>query len=90
MRPVRLLRAVVVLTATVLLAGVVQTSSATAQEQAEPPVKTFGLAGVITKVVDSNPLVHAHRLDVQRAQIDVDQLEGFWALPQVSFSSLLV
>jgi len=88
LRPVRLLRAVVVLTATVLLAGVVQTSSATAQEQAEPPVKTFGLAGVITKVVDSNPLVHAHRLDVQRAQIDVDQLEGFWALPQVSFSSL--
>ena len=61
---------------------------AAAQEGTSAPVKTFGLAAVITKVVDSNPLVRAQRYDVQRAQIDVDELEGFWALPQVSFSSL--
>jgi outer membrane protein TolC len=61
---------------------------AAAQEAATTPVKTFGLAAVITKVVDSNPLIRAQRYDIQRAQVDVDELEGFWALPQVSFSSL--
>ena len=71
-----------------LLAGTIAVPVATAQEATSPPVKTFGLAAVITKVVDSNPLIRAQRYDVQRAQIDVDELEGFWALPQVSFSSL--
>jgi outer membrane protein TolC len=73
--------------AAAIAAGTVATV-ATAQEQTAARARTFSLAAVITKVVDANPLVRAHRMDVQRAQIDVDQLEGFWALPQVSFSSL--
>ncbi len=71
-----------------LLAGTIAVPAATAQQDAAAPVKTFGLAAVVTKVVDRNPLILAQRYDVQRAQIDVDELEGFWALPQVSFSSI--
>lgn len=71
-----------------VLALAMVTPPAAAQEATRAPVKTFGLAAVITKVVDGNPLIRAQRYDVQRAQIDVDELEGFWALPQVSFSSL--
>ena len=71
-----------------LLAGTAVVPAAAAQEAPAASVKTFSLAAVVTKVVDSSPLVRAQRYDVQRAQIDVDELEGFWALPQVSFSSL--
>jgi len=71
-----------------LLAAGTVVPAAAAQEATSAPVKTFGLAGVITKVVESNPLLRAQRYDVERAQVDVDELEGFWAIPQVSFSSL--
>ncbi|NKB87308.1 MAG: hypothetical protein GKS06_03700 [Acidobacteria bacterium] len=86
MRPRSVQRAVVV----GLIAGltVPGPGDLLAQQAEEPARRSFGLAAVVAKVVDANPLVRAHRLDSQRAQIDVDQLEGFWALPQVSFNSL--
>ncbi len=86
MRAVRLTRPIAAILSVLALGTVVP--DAAAQEATSAPVKTFGLAAVITKVVDGNPLVRAQRYDIQRAQIDVDELEGFWALPQVSFSSL--
>ncbi len=85
MRLTRPIAAVGILT---LLALGTVVPGAAAQEATGAPARTFGLAAVITKVVESNPLVRAQRYDIQRAQIDVDELEGFWAIPQVSFSSL--
>jgi outer membrane protein TolC len=71
----------------VIGAGSLRAPAAAQEQESEQPLPTFGLATVITKVVDQNPLVRAYEMDVQRAQLDVDQLEGFWALPQVNFDS---
>ena len=47
----------------------------------------LGLAAVLARVVDSNPLMRAHRLDVARAEVDLDQWQSFWSLPQVQLDS---
>ena len=88
MRAVSLTRPIATVGILSLFALATVVPDAAAQEATSAPTRTFGLAAVISKVVDTNPLIRAQRYDVQRAQIDVDELEGFWALPQVSFSSL--
>ena len=88
MRAVSLTRPIATVGILSLFALATVVPDAAAQEATSAPARTFSLAAVISKVVDTNPLIRAQRYDVQRAQIDVDELEGFWALPQVSFSSL--
>jgi len=88
LRAIHLTRPIAVMGILSLLVFAVAVPGAAAQESTTDTTRTFGLAAVISKVVDTNPLIRAQRYDIQRAQIDVDELEGFWALPQVSFSSL--
>lgn len=48
---------------------------------------SLGLAAVLARAVDTNPLMRAHRLDVARAEVDLDQWQSFWSLPEVRLDS---
>ncbi|HJO04346.1 MAG TPA: TolC family protein [Acidobacteriota bacterium] len=64
-------------------------TSASGQEPQAPtaPAGRLGLAAVLARVVDSNPLMRAHRLDVARAEVDLDQWQSFWSLPEIQLDS---
>ena len=72
-----------------LVTALLVAASASGQEP-QPAARTtvrLGLAAVLARVVDSNPLMRAHRLDVVRAEVDLDQWQSFWSLPEVQLDS---
>ena len=58
---------------------------ATAQEVPAGP--SLDLAAAIQIVLERNPLARAARLDVERAELDVEQLEKIKYLPRIAFSA---
>lgn len=52
------------------------------------PLRAISLAGAVRVAVDRSPLVFATRLDARKAELEVERIANFWALPQLSFSGL--
>lgn len=57
-------------------------SAQTAETPAGPEVQ-LGLDAAVSRAVARNPLTRAVGLDVERARVDLERFEDFWALPQV-------
>jgi outer membrane protein TolC len=84
-------RGCLLLQATSLALVVAMLLAASASGQEPQPVAStaprLGLAAVLARAVDSNPLMRAYQLDVARAEVDVDQWQSFWSLPEVQLDS---
>jgi outer membrane protein TolC len=59
-----------------------------AEDPAESQGRPISLPAALQRAVENNPLTRAGRLDVRRRQLDVEQLENFWATSSFQFSSL--
>ncbi len=82
----RQLPAIASLVAVTALLAATSTSAQELQPAAGTPPR-LGLAAVLARAVDSNPLMRAHRLDVDRAEVDLKQWQSFWSLPEVQLDS---
>ncbi len=70
---------------TALLAATIASAQEPQPAAGTPP--RLGLAAVLARAVDSNPMMRAHRLDVDRAEVDLQQWQSFWSLPEVQLDS---
>ncbi len=76
--------------ASLLLVTTLLGAATASGQETQPAAGTtvrLGLAAVLARVVDSNPLMRAYRLDVARAEVDLDQWQSFWSLPEVQLDS---
>lgn len=72
-----------------LIVAVACASAATAQAQNDDSHgREISLRHAVELIIARNPLTRAKRLDVERAQLDVQIYDSFWTLPQFTFNSL--
>jgi len=64
-----------------------QDSTASQEPEGQPAGRAISLAAAVDLAMQRNPAMKAARLDVERRQLDVDQFENFWNLPQIQFDS---
>lgn len=63
-------------------------AAAEASPPAEEAVRAISLPAAVQRAVANNPLTRAVRLDVQRRQLDVEQVENFWSNSSFQLNSL--